>query len=319
MPKTGGIGGVIGVGCGLMVFVIVALSFGGAFIVMQARAHVEVRAQTRELTLAHLPRVVLAGRIQVDTLAAQRAIAAFTLSEDDARIAEARARIAALEKHLEDLQGLSQKSEHPEDRETRAIAMKTLLAEWGLAIDQLETTLADLIRVREQADNAAADCIAVTREYLKREQAAALDLARSNAAAKILPRLSAMALTQDILDAAGNARMALWRGEARRESALVPQALEALDRLSSSMLALRAMVEVRDDLDTLEQSIEKYRDALSLLIEQRATTREAINRQSEYGRRLLEDAQDMLKEALNNIAAIAHDAVKRLGGATAGS
>lgn len=319
MPRPGGIGGVIGVGCGLAVFTLVALIFGGAYVVMQARAHVEVRSQIQEMTLAYLPRILLTSRIQADALALQRAIEAYALTEDPVRLPEARAIFTALEKHTEDLQDLSEKASMSETHRIRIHEMRLVLMEWSQTLDRLEGTLTEYVQVREEADKAAAACATAARDRLKRELAAAHAMAaQGNDSERLVSHLTSLALTQDIFDAASNARMTLWRGEALRESALLPQSLESLDRLAGSLLALRAATETRDDINLLEGSLNRYREALSALIDKRVAVREAHLEQAGHGRKLLEGTQEMLKESLTTLAATTHDALKRLGGSIAG-
>jgi hypothetical protein len=197
--------------------------------------------------------------------------------------------------------------------------MQLALTEWSQSLDDLENHLTDYTLVREETDKAAADCAATTRDRLKREQDMAHTMALQGIASeKLVSLLTSLALTQDILDAAAAARTTLWRGEVLRESALLPQSLESLDRLAGSLLALRAATETREDINLLEESLNRYREALSALIDNRVAVREAHLEQAGHGRKLLEGTQEMLKESLTTLAATTHDALKRLGGSIAG-
>jgi hypothetical protein len=298
---------------------LVALSAAlGAIAIYNMRS---VQATSRQLSGAFVLEARVADGLQRSTSAAYVEIRSYAFSGDAAHLADGRRHLAAVHSQLAAAETLA--TAHPELLKLREHldVFAPLLKDYEIQIGQIENLTREVAGAREKLNASAADFLAnIDRLIESQTQKLATETRAAAEAAALVERETKLALANTIRGLGNAVRVAAFKAQALRNSALADEGLQNLAAMNQKFLALGQLLHVQADIDelaTVKRAATAYETTLRALMADTRTLEKLGEQIDQSSQKLVQLASDTATTGMDRTVAAAESSTDRLAACSA--
>ena len=303
----------------------ITLGFGAVIVITGAlglMAVVYMKGSGRSaniLATQYSPESRIAGDMSADMSAAQLAVRTYGLTVDTNYVAEARVRLAEVDKHLKEAQALAAAHTNLSKLREDTAKLVPLLSEYGSLVQSTEEKNLRMIVGRDRMTQAAQEFM-TNIDLLIATQTGVLatEMSAGTNADKLRERLYKVGLVNRIRSDGMSARLAFFKSQAWREPRIIEEGLKCFDEMHGRLEELTPLVRVSTNiaqLNLVKASVDRYRSGMRQTMEDLIALEQIAVRRAAIGRTVEDLAQAVFSTGLERTVQAAEVSSRELSGA----
>ena len=301
------------IGLGFGILILIAGLLGGMAMINMMSAG----SRAERLANEYAPEVEIAAEIERNTQTAMYAMRAYTLTGVESNLNEGLKYLVEVEKGLGKARELYTK--YPalaklKEQEGKATAA---LAEYRKQVDQSKAVVLAQEKILQGAVMSAEEFLKNADGY-QNTQTKYLEEAAAKGAVEgpaVKDRLDKILMMTDVMELGAAARMAVWRGLAMRDVAIIRDRIKSFDDISAKITQLRAITRQEKNLQELtgiQKGADAYKAAMFELIKNMEQSENVAKLRREAAAIMLTSAVDIAKAGIDQTKTLSAESEQNL-------
>ena len=305
------------IGSGFAALLVIAMGLGG----LAVWNMLSVKGQSEMLANEYVPEVAVANNVERASLLTMYEMRGFALTWGQKEFyKKSMENLADVKKYLKEAETLAEKSPNLVKLKAAVATVTAKVAEYeGMA---LETDRIDdvVLKIRESLNASAAGFMDNSYRFLKgQNEALDKEIGEKASPEKLKERVLKLNLVNDVIDEGNGIRIAVWKGWAMGENAIIQESLKRFEVINAKLEELRPITRNEANIkqiNDIKAAGEGYKKGVVELLANLAVNDELGKKRGVTGAEVLKQAQGVARAGIDQTTNIADEAVTDLNNAS---